>query len=75
MEPAPPAGSYHTDEDERTLHRLGTPRLFRAMGGFQNFAISFTIISILAGMPDVVLHRLRPGWPGRGQLGLALVGP
>jgi amino acid transporter len=47
---APPAGSYHTDEDERTLHRLGyAQELFRAMGGFQNFAISFTIISILAG--------------------------
>src|SRR6187431_655355 len=50
MEPAPPAGSYHTDEDERILHKLGyAQELFRAMGGFQNFAISFTIISILAG--------------------------
>src|SRR5439155_27384720 len=38
------------DEDERMLHRLGyAQELFRAMGGFQNFAISFTIISILAG--------------------------
>src|SRR5678815_2181208 len=42
--------SYHTDEDEKELHRLGyAQELFRAMGGFQNFAISFTIISILAG--------------------------
>src|SRR4029453_1311061 len=42
--------SYHTSEDEQTLHRLGyAQELFRAMGGFQNFAISFTIISILAG--------------------------
>ena len=50
MEPAPPAGSYHTDEDEKILHKLGyAQELFRAMGGFQNFAISFTIISILAG--------------------------
>ena len=57
MEPTPPAGqspaaapTYHTDEDERTLHRLGyAQELFRAMGGFQNFAICFTIISILAG--------------------------
>jgi hypothetical protein len=40
--------AYH--DDERTLHRLGyAQELFRAMGGFQNFAISFTIISILAG--------------------------
>ena len=39
----------HSD-DESLLHRLGyAQELFRVMGGFQNFAISFTIISILAG--------------------------
>src|SRR2546421_410632 len=44
---APPV--HAPDEDERMLHRLGyAQELFRAMGGFQNFAISFTIISILA---------------------------
>ena len=38
------------DEDARTLHRLGYAQvLYREMGGFSNFAISFTIISILAG--------------------------
>src|SRR6476661_651653 len=43
-------GGYHTSEDEQLLHKLGyAQELFRAMGGFQNFAISFTIISILAG--------------------------
>ena len=47
-EGAPPA--YHTSDDEGLLHRLGyAQELFRAMGGFRNFAISFTIISILAG--------------------------
>src|ERR687883_617327 len=37
--------------DDRTLlHRLGyAQELFRVMGGFENFAISFTIISVLAG--------------------------
>ncbi len=50
MSTAPPAGGYYTDDDEKTLHKLGyAQELFRAMGGFQNFAISFTIISILAG--------------------------
>jgi amino acid transporter len=45
-----PAPGYHTSEDERLLHKLGyAQELFRAMGGFRNFAISFTIISILAG--------------------------
>ena len=71
---APPAGSYHTDEDERTLHRLGyAQELFRAMGGFQNFAISFTIISILAGA-DVVLDRIRPGGPVAITWGWLIVG-
>ena len=37
-------------DDQQHLHRLGyAQELFRSMGGFQNFAISFTIISILAG--------------------------
>jgi amino acid transporter len=41
----------HThDDDSRLLHRLGYAQvLYREMGGFSNFAISFTIISILAG--------------------------
>ena len=48
--PAPAPGAIHTSEDEQILHKMGyAQELFRAMGGFQNFAISFTIISILAG--------------------------
>ena len=36
--------------DEALLHRMGYAQvLYREMGGFSNFAISFTIISILAG--------------------------
>src|SRR3990170_1494301 len=37
-------------EDVKELHRLGyAQQLFREMGGFSNFAISFSIISILTG--------------------------
>ncbi|MBF8283182.1 MAG: Amino acid permease, partial [Anaerolineales bacterium] len=37
-------------EDIKTLHGLGyAQQLFREMGGFSNFAISFSIISILTG--------------------------
>lgn len=37
-------------EDIQTLHGLGyAQELFREMGGFSNFAISFSIISILTG--------------------------
>ncbi len=40
----------HHDEDSTLLHKLGYAQvLYREMGGFSNFAISFTIISILAG--------------------------
>ena len=54
------SGGYHTSEDEKTLHKLGyAQELFRAMGGFQNFAISFTIISILAGCLTSYYDRVR----------------
>lgn len=37
-------------QDVKDLHQLGyAQQLFREMGGFSNFAISFTIISILTG--------------------------
>ena len=59
-------------QDIKRLHGLGyAQELFRAMGGFSNFAISFTIISILSGC--VTLFYLIPttsgfaaasiGWP------------
>jgi amino acid transporter len=45
-----PTSGRHSSADEQLLHELGyAQELFRAMGGFRNFAISFTIISILAG--------------------------
>jgi hypothetical protein len=38
------------DKDRRVLHALGyAQELRRTMSGFSNFAISFTIISILSG--------------------------
>jgi len=59
-------------QDIKRLHAMGyAQELFRAMGGFSNFAISFTIISILSGC--VTLFYLVPttagfaaasiGWP------------
>src|SRR6187455_912655 len=75
METAPPAGSYHTDEDERILHKLGyAQELFRAMGGFQNFAISFTIISILAGCLTSYSVGMEHGGPSSIIWGWLLVG-
>src|SRR3982750_1084546 len=63
------------DEDERTLHRLGyAQELFRAMGGFQNFAISFTIISILAGCLTSYYIAFNNGGPIAISWGWLLVG-
>src|SRR5512142_1443706 len=37
-------------QDVKELHKMGyAQQLFREMGGFSNFAISFSIISILTG--------------------------
>src|SRR5436305_4133854 len=58
--------------DMKQLHGLGyAQELFRAMGGFSNFAISFTIISILSGcvtlffyIPSTVgFGAASIGWP------------
>ena len=69
------APSYHTSEDEQTLHRLGyAQELFRAMGGFRNFAISFTIISILAGCLTSYTIGFEHGGPVAVVWGWLLVG-
>src|SRR6476659_1359029 len=70
-----PAPSYHTSEDEQLLHRLGyAQELFRAMGGFRNFAISFTIISILAGCLTSYTIGFEHGGPVAVTWGWLLVG-
>ncbi len=71
-----PAASHHgLSEDERILHKLGyAQELFRAMGGFQNFAISFTIISILAGCLTSYYIAFNNGGPIAISWGWLLVG-
>ena len=67
--------SYHTSEDEQILHQLGyAQELFRAMGGFRNFAISFTIISILAGCLTSYTIAFEHGGPVAVTWGWLLVG-
>src|SRR5262245_52574517 len=75
-EDAAAAGSgAHITEDERILHRLGyAQELFRAMGGFQNFAISFTIISILAGCLTSYAIAFQSGGPIAVTWGWLLIG-
>ncbi|MQA80019.1 MAG: amino acid permease [Streptosporangiales bacterium] len=62
-------------DDERTLHKLGYAQvLFREMGGFSNFAISFTIISILAGCLTSYYIAFNNGGPVAVTWGWLLVG-
>ena len=50
-------------QDIKDLHGLGyAQELFRSMGGFSNFAISFSIISILTGA--VILYDYGLAWAG-----------
>jgi amino acid transporter len=51
-------------QDIRDLHKMGyAQQLFREMGGFSNFAISFSIISILTGAILLYGYGLKFGGP------------
>jgi amino acid transporter len=61
-------------QDVHDLHRLGyAQELFRTMGGFSNFAISFTIISILTGAVILFDYGLAWGGPAAATIGWPLV--
>src|SRR6516165_5984103 len=60
--------------DERDLHRFGyAQELFRSMGGFSNFALSFSIISILTGAVTLYDYGLSMGGPAEMAFGWPLV--
>jgi amino acid transporter len=62
-------------DDRAQLHKLGyAQELFRSMGGFQNFAISFTIISILAGCLTSYAIAWNQGGPVAVTWGWLIVG-
>ena len=50
--------------DQQRLHELGyAQELLRSMGGFSNFAVSFTIISILSGCLTLYGYGMATGGP------------
>ncbi|HVE65718.1 MAG TPA: amino acid transporter, partial [Thermoanaerobaculia bacterium] len=68
-------------QDAEDLKRLGyAQQLFREMGGFSNFAVSFSVISILTGAVLLYGHGLKfagpivntVGWPIVSVLTLAI---
>ncbi len=70
-----PVPGQQLEDDEKTLHRLGyAQELFRSMDGFQNFAISFTIISILAGCLTSYYIAFNQGGPVAVTWGWLIVG-
>jgi amino acid transporter len=59
-----PRPATAADQDERQLAELGyRQELSRAWSGFTNFAISFTIISVLAGTFTTFLYAWQNGGP------------
>ena len=61
-------------DDAGELSALGyAQELFRAIGGFSNFAISFSIISILTGAVTLYEHGLTMGGPAEMAFGWPLV--
>jgi amino acid transporter len=63
-----PEGHEHLDDDEQTLAKLGyVQELQRSWSGFSNFAISFSIISILAGC----FTSFGLGWNNGGPAAIA----
>src|SRR5690348_16853215 len=61
-------------QDMQRLHAMGyAQELYRAMGGFSNFAISFTIISILSGCLTLFGTGLNSAGPVAGSIGWPLV--
>ena len=61
--------------DEETLHQLGyAQELCRRMSGFSNFAVSFTIISILSGCLTLYGFGMDTGGPAVIVWGWPVVG-
>src|SRR5947209_10992868 len=61
--------------DTERLHELGyAQELLRRMGGFSNFAVSFTIISILSGCLTLYGFGMNTGGPVVMSIGWPLVG-
>jgi amino acid transporter len=70
----PPVQRDTTQADAADLSRLGyAQELFRTMGGFSNFALSFSIISILTGAVSLYDYGLEMGGPAEMAFGWPLV--
>src|ERR1700704_3567063 len=63
------------DSDVEALHRMGyAQELMRRMSTFSNFAVSFTIISILSGCLTLYQYGMNTGGPLDMNIGWPIVG-
>jgi amino acid transporter len=68
--PSEQRADFEAQRDAQDLARLGyAQEFFRGMGGFSNFAISFSIISILTGAVTLFDYGLSMGGPLEMTLG------
>src|SRR3989442_14035343 len=68
-------GQGTVQSDQERLHQLGyAQELKRGMGAFSNFAVSFTIISILSGCLTLFGFGMYTGGPASSAYGWPLVG-
>lgn len=73
-QPTPTPRPPEADADRQTLNQFGyAQQLLRDMGGFSNFAISFSIISILTGAVTLYGVGLNAGGPVVMSIGWPLV--
>src|SRR6202035_5174388 len=69
------AAAQAATDDEQRLHELGyAQELLRRMSGFSNFAVSFTIISILSGCLTLYYFGMEEGGPAIIVWGWPIVG-
>src|SRR5919109_558206 len=69
-----PDSEVQRERDARELGGFGyAQELFRTIGGFSNFALSFSIISILTGAVTLYQHGLVMGGPAEMAFGWPLV--
>jgi len=74
-ERGPTGGAPAAKTDTQKLHEMGyAQELRRGMGAFSNFAVSFTIISILSGCLTLFGYGMLIGGPASAAYGWPLVG-
>src|SRR5438045_1646129 len=72
---AAPGTGTAAESDQERLHQLGyAQELKRGMGAFSNFAVSFTIISILSGCLTLFGYGMVEGGPASAAYGWPIVG-